>query len=85
MKIVLCNTMFSIKTGVLITLLLAGTYGVLHRLETKDELWTADEVGTAIGQHLDDMDWIPHEVTGGWYVVKDSQGRKLPAPTTTKD
>lgn len=45
-------------------------------------LWSAAEVAAEIGQHRDDLDWVPHELKEGGYVVKDSRGRLLPPPTT---
>lgn len=45
-------------------------------------LWSVEEIANEIADHIDDHDWIPHQLIGGGYVVKTLDGRLVPAPIT---
>lgn len=82
MSTFISHAFFSVRTGVAVTLLLAITYIAIHWSTFTGKRWSAADVEEAVGRHLDDPNWLPHELKDGGYVVKDSQGRCLPAPTT---
>jgi len=79
MSLILCNTFFSVRTGLFVTLLLSLTYGALNLAESRKHkaTWSAEELASQIGLHRDDMDWVPHLLKGGGYLVRDSQGNLL--------